>query len=286
MRLGRKAQAARYRRLTAVRATIWTILPLRLSESQVRALSVRPNGIGGCVLKRSVILFCAIAVLAGCATPEPVSTIDRSDVYYEGLREGQGGETQSLFTSDEAVLSSEDISRILAHRNVLPAQSRIGIIALGRAFWFGYSEELARTGTNIQTGMVNRLRASPRVYDASYLPTLLIPEKRTVGHYREAAARYQADLLLIYQAACRTYDKYRFFSPDEAKSYCNVEAVILDVRTGIVPFSVTTSRDFMVRENKEDMNFRETMARAELRALSDALAEVGDETVSFIARQK
>jgi hypothetical protein len=235
-------------------------------------------------MKKLIFPLLSVLALAGCAM-EPVSTVDRSDVYYESLEAGMTGETQSLFTSDEAVLSAEDISRILAHRYGPPALSRIGVIALGRAFWFGYSEELARSGTDIQTGMVAKLRASPRVYDASYLPTLLIPEKRTVGHYREAAARYQADLLLIYQAACRTYDKYRFFSPDEAKSYCNVEAVILDVRTGIVPFSVTVSRDFHARENKEDTNFRETMARAELKALADALAEVGDEVVGFLARQ-
>jgi hypothetical protein len=237
-------------------------------------------------MQRVVFPLVAALLLAGCSTGEPVSTIDRSDVYYQGLREGQAGETESLFTSDEAILSSEDIAKILAHKYVLPAQNRIGVIALGRQFWFGYSEELARTGTDIQTGMVSKLRSSPQVYDASYLPTLLIPEKRTVGHLREAAARYQADLLLIYQAACRTYDKYRFFSPDEAKSYCNIEAVLLDVRTGIVPFSVTTSRNFMVKERKEDMNFRETTARAELKALSDALSEVGDEVVKFMARHK
>ncbi|MEN8196493.1 MAG: hypothetical protein ABFS30_08245 [Pseudomonadota bacterium] len=235
-------------------------------------------------MKKLFLLPLSVLALAGCAM-EPVSTVDRSDVYYESVAAGQAGETQSLFTSDEAILSAEDIANILAHRYTAPPHNRIGIVALGRAFWFGYSEELARTGTDIQTDMVGKLRASPRVYDASYLPTLLIPEKRTVGHYREAAARYQADLLLIYQAACRTYDKYRFFSPDEAKSYCNVEAVILDVRTGIVPFTVTASRDFMTKENKEDTNFRETMARAELKALADALAEVGDEVVAFLARQ-
>ena len=234
-------------------------------------------------MKKTIFPLLAILALAGCGAP--VSSMDRSDVYYESLAAGQAGETQSLFTSDEAILSAEDISKILAYRYTAPPHNRIGIVALGRAFWFGYSEELARTGTDIQTGMVAKLRASPRVYDASYLPTLLIPEKSTVGHFREAAARYQADLLLIYQASCRTYDKYRFFSPDEAKSFCNVEAVILDVRTGIVPFTVTASRDFMTRENKEDTNFRETMARAELKALADALAEVGDEVVGFLARK-
>lgn len=235
-------------------------------------------------MNKPIISMLSVIALAGCAM-EPVSTVDRSDVYYESLRAGEAGGTQSLFTSDEAVLSDGDISKILAHRYTAPRSNRIGVIALGRSFWFGYSEELARTGTDIQTGMVGKLRASPRVYDASYLPTLLIPEKRTVGHYREAAARYQADLLLIYQAACRTYEKYRLFSRDEAKSFCNVEAVILDVRTGIVPFTVTVSRDFMTRENKEDLNFRETRARAELKALADALAEIGDEVVGFLARQ-
>ena len=234
-------------------------------------------------MKKLIFPLLSVVSLAGCAM-EPVSTVDRSDVYYESLRAGQAGETQSLFTSDEAILSAEDIERILAHRYSAPPLNRIGVIALGRAFWFGYSEELARSGTEIQTGMVGKLRASPRVYDASYLPTLLIPEKRTVGHYREAAARYQADLLLIYQASCRTYDKFRFFAPNEAKSYCNVEAVILDVRTGIVPFTVTTSRNFMTKVNEEDLTFQETQARAELKALADALAEVGDEVVAFLAR--
>lgn len=236
-------------------------------------------------MNRLVFPLLSAVALAGCAGA-PISTVDRSDVYYQSLRAGEAGETQSLFTSDEAILSDGDISKILAHRYTAPRSNRIGIVAMGRAFWFGYSEELARTGTNIQTGMVGKLRASPRVYDASYLPTLLIPAKRTVGHYREAAARYQADLLMVYQAACRTYDKYRLFAPNEAKSYCNVEAVILDVRTGIVPFTVTVSRDFMTRVNKQDLNFQETQARAELKALADALAEVGDEVVGFLARAR
>lgn len=236
-------------------------------------------------MKHFLIPVLSLLALAGCASA-PVSSIDRSDVYYEKMEAGLAGETQSLFTSDEAVLSSADIERILAHRYQLPRTNRIGVVALGNAFWFGYSEELARSGTDIQHRMVSKLRGSPRVYDATYLPALLIPEKRTVGHYREAAARYQADLLLIYQASCRSYDKYRFFRPDEVKSFCNVEAVILDVRTGIVPFSTTTSRDFMTVENKEDYNFRETLARAELKALADALAEVGEEAVKFLARQR
>ena len=239
----------------------------------------------GVLMKKYAIVLLAALALAGCSVP--MTTTERPDLYYDRELSGAAaGETESLFTSDEAVLSSADIEKILAFRYTPPPLNRIGIVALGRNFWFGYSEELTRSGTDIQDKFVNGLRASPRVYDASYLPTLLIPQKRTVGHYREAATRYQADLLLIYRVSCRTYDKFRFFSPDEAKSYCNVEAVILDARTGIVPFTVTASRDFMTKETRADLNFRETLARAELAALADALDEVGGEVVKFLARGK
>jgi hypothetical protein len=236
-------------------------------------------------MKNYFLVLLGALALAGCST---TYSAERPGSYYDGALAGAvlERETESLFTSDEAILSSADIERILAYRWQAPPLNRIGIVALGQNLWFGYSEELTRSGTEIQTRLVNRLRASPRVYDASYVPTLLIPQKRAVGHFREAAARYQADLIMVYQASCRTYDKYRLFSPDEAKSYCNVEAVLLDTRTGIVPFTVTASRDFMTKETRADLNFRETLARAELAALADALDEIGGEVVTFLAKGK
>jgi hypothetical protein len=236
-------------------------------------------------MKNCCLVLLAALALAGCST---TYSAERPGSYYDGALYGAVAEreTESLFTSDEAILSSADIEKILAYRWQAPPLNRIGIVALGRNFWFGYSEELTRSGTQIQARLVNRLRSSPLVYDASYVPTLLIPQKRTVGHFREAAARYQADLIMVYQASCRTYDKYRLFSPDEAKSYCNVEAVLLDTRTGIVPFTVTASRDFMTRKQPEDLNFRETLARAELAALADALDEIGGEVVTFLGKAR
>ena len=228
----------------------------------------------------------SMVVLFACTS---VDTIQRRASYYE---EGSLGsarfavekatEPASLFSSDSAILSDEEMNRILGHRFSLQKHNRIGILTIGRSYWFGWSDELARAGADVQSELVGKLRSSPYVFDASYLPTLLIPEKKTVGYFREAAARYQADLLLLYQASCRTYEKYRFFSPDKSKSYCNVEAVLIDTRTGIVPFTVTASRDFNAEKSPTDMNLTETMRRAELSALRAALGEAGDRIVSFL----
>ncbi|MDH3968985.1 MAG: hypothetical protein OEU56_18370, partial [Rhodospirillales bacterium] len=195
----------------------------------------------------------------------------------------RGRETVSLFSSDSAILSDADVKRILEHRFSPRRQNKIGILAIGQEYWFGWSDELARSGVEVQEKLVSKLRSSPLVHDATYLPSLLIPEKRSVGHFREAGARYQADLLLIYRAACRSYEKSQFFGPDNSKSFCNIEAVLLDTRTGIVPFAATASRDSLAKRLETDFNLYETMRRTELEALADALAELGEEVVAFLA---
>ena len=224
-----------------------------------------------------------VIICSGCAT---VATEPRLASYYDNasLLGMDNSEPGSLFSSDNAILTDEDIKRILAYHYIPQKQNRIGILTLGRSYWIGWSNELARTGVEVQEKLVSKLRSSPLVFDASFLPSLLVPEKRTVGYFREAGARYQADLLLIYQTSCRTYEKYRFFSPDKSKSYCNVEAVLLDIRTGIVPFTVTASRDFITEKEEGDLNLNETIRRAELNAISEALEEIGDEVVKFLGK--
>ena len=230
--------------------------------------------------KKYVCLAVALgATLSGCAT---VAAEPGPATYYDKAYFAETQEPESLSSSDSAILSDEDIKRILTYHYSPQKQNKIGILALGQSYWYGWSDELSRAGVEVQSKLVSKLLSSPFVFDASYLPSLLIPEKKTVGHFREAGARYQADLLLIYCASCRTYEKSRFLSPDKSKSYCKVEAVLLDIRTGILPFTVTASRDFVAEKRSEDLNLRETIRRAELKAVADALSEVGDEVVRFL----
>jgi hypothetical protein len=230
------------------------------------------------------LAFFVIAVLSSCAgtvvTEPQVGARAADGALFASLREAP--EQRSLFSSDSAILSDEDIEAILAHRFLLQKQNKIGILALGRSYWSGWSDELARSGSDVQSKLVAKLKSCPNIFDASYLPNILIPEKRTVGHFREAAARYQADLLLIYQPSCRTYEKYQILSPDRLKSYCIVEAVLLDTRSGIVPFTATASRDFVAEKSVTDLNLMETMRRVELDAIKEALGEIGDKVVDFL----
>jgi hypothetical protein len=228
-------------------------------------------------LKLCFLVLSAV-ILHGCST---VATAPRTDDYYERLDRPPQSPDASLFAADSAVMSDEHIRNALAHRYAPHPQNRIAVMALGMERWYGWSDELARIASETQTALVGKLRTSPIVFDASYLPSFLMPGGRTVAHYREAAARYQADLLLVYRSSCRTYDRYRLLAADSAKSFCTVEAALLDVRTGLVPFSVVSTRDFETTR-RSGTSYAEMMRHAELAALADALREAGDAVVGYL----
>jgi hypothetical protein len=236
-------------------------------------------------MKKSILLFPAVFALltVGCAK-YAVESQPRPDDYYsrENVYIGEQQES-SLFASDSNILSDDDIKRILAFNFKAQKTNRIAIMPLGQIRWFGWSDELDKAGVEVQNALVEKLRKNDSVYDASYLPTLLVPGKKEIGYLREAAARYQSDLMLIYNSSFRTYEKYKAFRPDKTKAYCNLEAVLLDTRTGIVPFTIVVTRTFIAEEQKSDMSFYETIRKAELTALGSALSEVGDEVVKFLS---
>lgn len=64
--------------------------------------------------------------------------------------------------------------------------------------------------------------------------------------------------------------------------FCGVEAVLIDTRTGVVPLSVVASRTFDVEQSAADLDFRETIVKAQLVAVTGALSEAVSEVVSLL----
>jgi hypothetical protein len=214
--------------------------------------------------------------VAGCGT----YSASRPEAYYS-YASTKAGEP-SLFSGDAAVLTDEAIGKILQYRYAPPKLSRIAILPFGWSSWSGWSEQMALSTEQVNAQVVAALRSSPKVYDASFLPSILVPEKRSVPFLREAAARYQADLLLVFRSACQSFEKYRLFSSDQTKAYCSVEAVLLDTRTGLVPFVATSMQQYSAKQESEDFNLQEAVLRAQLGALATALGDVSKSVVTFL----
>jgi hypothetical protein len=58
--------------------------------------------------------------------------------------------------------------------------------------------------------------------------------------------------------------------------------VLLDVRTGIVPFTASKVEELSASRASEDLDFSETVAKAAAMAEGRALANIAQETVTFL----
>jgi hypothetical protein len=58
--------------------------------------------------------------------------------------------------------------------------------------------------------------------------------------------------------------------------------VLLDTRTGTIPWSTVATRDFVAERTSAEVDFAETVAKAESAAIGKAWLGVADEAVAFL----
>lgn len=215
-----------------------------------------------------------LVLVSGCGKKVPATAAD----YYGSLDyRNRALLEQSLFRSDQERLSNAEIETILTSRIQLPQTAHLSILRLGSI------EETLSWAFPTQADPFALLVETPRLARVSWLPSLLVPEKLDVPALREAAARFQADLLMVYRTPCQRFQNYRLFGDDRARTYCVAEGLLLDVRTGIIPFSTAVAREVEAREERGDVNFYETLKKAEASAMADALAELSRKLAEFLA---
>ena len=111
-----------------------------------------------------------------------------------------------------------------------------------------------------------------------------MPEKRTVPYLREAAARVQADLLLVYTARIQSFRRDRFLKSDEVHAQSVAESVLLDVRTGIVLHTAHATDNIAMKKAQTDLNFSETVGRAESEARGKAVLSLANALNAYLAQ--
>lgn len=215
--------------------------------------------------------------------PVGVSPLPRAD--FEAAQEPI---STSLFPSDQAVLGDEAVARILSNRLELPGKSRVALMKFpdgsgaryGRYYW--RDEQYLKLQQSQVESLTRALQASERIAEISPLPSLMTPTKVSIPVLREAGVRMQADLLLVYRVSSDTYTQYRTFAKDKVKAYSTCELVLLDVRTGLVPFTRVISREQLELKQSTDLDLSETMRRAEQAAASASLGAAADALLDFM----
>ncbi|MEM9934120.1 MAG: hypothetical protein AAF824_10925 [Bacteroidota bacterium] len=196
--------------------------------------------------------------------------------------------TESLFQDQSSTISEEDIRRLLDGEISLPEKARMAIYNFGEHSLskyynsWSYDEEYLKLKQNYLDTLSEKMKSSDKVVKTMIIPSILTSASPSVTNLRESAVRVQADLLLVFKTTSDIYYRYKVFKKDEAKAFATVEAVMLDIRTGVVPFTTITTKEKLLVKSTSSMDVQELRKEAEQQALSLALAETADKIVDFL----
>jgi hypothetical protein len=229
-------------------------------------------------------ILSAGGLLTGCTSmaPRAVTPVPASTYRFQ-----EEPAASSLFPADQAVMSDETVQRILSSRVELPARATVALMKFpgsdrSRHYWCD-EDYLRLQQTQVDT-LSRALLASERVVEVKPLPSLMIPSRLSIPFLREAALRMQADLLMVFRISGDVYSQYRTLARDKVKAYSTCEVVLLDVRTGLIPFTRVVSRERLEVKQSADLDLSETMRRAEEGAATEALKSAAEGLVEFIKK--
>jgi hypothetical protein len=242
------------------------------------------------------IFFCAsaIIILASCTAPRQtamysVQPNNLSDAYLPSrFQYADTVITESLFVDKQATISEENIQKILSSKMALPEKLRIAIVKLETpSRYYNWSdEEYIKLQQLYIDKFTTQLKTHPKVEKVSVMPGLLAGRNPSVSQIREVAVRMQADMTLIFTTASDVYSKYRLFNKPNVKAFATTQLILMDTRTGLVPFTEIITRDFLSEKTSADADIAETRNRALREAVQLTINELNDKLLVYLNQNR
>ena len=225
--------------------------------------------------------------LTSCTSSRKIQAGPASPSYYSAPSEPEYL-TESLFDYKDRTLSEEAIQKILDTPIKLPDTIRIAILnyksnSTNRYYsYYWQNEEFLKLQQSFIDRIKDALANNPRVKKVILMPRLLMGGNPDIFQLRESAVRLQADLLFIFSINSDIYYQYKFFKKNEAKAFATCEGLLMDIRSGIVPYSEVITRDKLVSKIETDLNEEDTRKRAERETILIVLEEIADRLAQFL----
>lgn len=230
-------------------------------------------------MKTNILLLLAFCLLSGCAQKVTSERLNLEQSYAPV----QNNEplSQSLFNFKDRTISEADIQKILNSPVELPDTIRIALLNYASSSTYRYNynywnnEDYLKLQQEYIDILERSLAANNRVSKIILMPKLLMGASPNIFTLREAAVRLQADVLFIFSINSDLYYDYKVFKKNEVKAFATCESLLMDIRTGIIPYADVVSRDTLVKKINEDMNDNTFRKRAESDAVRLTLTEIG-----------
>ena len=231
-------------------------------------------------MKQITLLIATTILLTACSTTRP--SVNSSNANFSS---GDTLITESLFNDKTSTISEENIQKILDGTYELPQKLRVALVRLEpalqlRRYWS--DEQYLKTQQSYLDLFSDKFKQSSRVTKISIIPDLLISKSPSFTNIREAAVRMQADIVVVYSITSDIYSKYKFFSKADIKAFATTQLIILDVRTGLIPFSAIVTKDYLSQKKKEELDNSEASSRIQNEAVLLTINDIGQKITEFL----
>ncbi|AXG71300.1 hypothetical protein KORDIASMS9_03557 [Kordia sp. SMS9] len=196
--------------------------------------------------------------------------------------------TKSLFNDRASTISEANIQKILDGNYTLPNNLRISLVKLessqSQRFYYRNDEYYLKSQQEYLDAFTAKFKASDRVVKVSQIPDILISQNPTFTNIREAAVRTQSDIVVIYAINSDLYARYKLFSKSDIKAFATTQLIILDVRTGLIPFSTIVTKEFQSKRQQNELNEAEAANRIKNEAIKLTIQEIGTQLNNFMKK--
>lgn len=239
---------------------------------------------------RKAGLFILIGIIfASCSTTKQVGSSNLSAIA-SGIESPNPPITKSLFDDKSSTISEENIQKILDGNYKLPDNLRVAFVKLessqNRQRYYWADEQFLKSQQQYLDLFSQKFKSSPRVKSIATIPDILISQTPTFTTIREAAVRTQSDIAVIYSINSDIYSQYKLFAKADIKAFATTQLIILDVRTGLIPFTTIVTKDFKDKKSSTDLNDSEAASRIKNQAVLLTIEEIGNQISNFLNNEK
>ncbi|MGF1636291.1 MAG: hypothetical protein ACFCUU_04405 [Cyclobacteriaceae bacterium] len=232
-------------------------------------------------MKQLGTLVFLASILASCTATKQVNSV--SDYSYVNSNPPI---TRSLFDDNTSTISEENIQNVLDGSYTLPDMLRVAFIKLESSQtqqkYYWADEQFLKAEQKYLDMFSKTFKSSTRVKSISTIPDILISKNPNFTNIREAAVRTQSDIAVIYTINSDLYSQYKLFSKTNIKAFATTQLIILDIRTGLVPFTSIVTKEFEDRKSDSDINELAATNRIKNEAVLLTIEEIGSQIAKFL----
>lgn len=174
-------------------------------------------------------------------------------------------------------LSEKDIQKILNSRVKLKKNLNIAVTRLT------LNNDFQRIDDDIAKKLYLRKNWGRKAQSIIPVPQLLIEAPINLSSLRRSAVLLQADLLVVIAPRSIADWEYNFFDENTAKATTSLEIIVLDIRTGVVPFTSIITESVELKKVNNDYSNEEMIERARSESEKKALFQVSEQVAGFLS---